>query len=264
LLRGFVHRVLPLRWRFRLFLVAQVVRHPVRYWRRWRLMSVRRPWVSVAMVFAARRLRAQRTAVVGMDRLPAVVVINLRSRADRLASFTAEIERLGIDRVSRFDAIRDPVGILGCSRSHAECARVMIERGWEFMMVCEDDARFRVDRAQLDLLVEAFLNDPSAEVACLGYAHRVVEPHNWLFVRALETHTAPCYVIKATIVKDLFELWQEGIEQLERGGDRHLYGNDQIWKRLQRDRVFLIPIKRAVYQEEGYSDIEQRVMSWLT
>jgi hypothetical protein len=199
-----------------------------------------------------------------MDRLPAVVVINLRSRADRLASFTAEIERLRIEGVIRFDAIRDSVGILGCTRSHAECARMMIERGWEFMMVCEDDARFRVDRAQLDLLVEAFLEDPSAEVACLGYAHRVVEPHNWLFVRALETHTTPCYVMKATIVRDLLDLWQEGIEQLERGGDRHLYGVDQIWKRLQRDRVFVIPIKRAVYQEEGYSDVEERVMSWLT
>jgi hypothetical protein len=131
-------------------------------------------------------------------------------------------------------------------------------------MVCEDDARFRVNRPQPDLLVEEFLRDSDAEVACLGYAHRVVERHNWLFLRAIETHTTPCYVLKSSISRDLLKLWEEGIDYLGRGGDRHIYGLDQIWKRLQRNRVFVIPIKRAVFQEEGYSDVEQEVMNWLT
>ena len=36
---------------------------------------------------------------------------------------------------------------------------------------------------------------------------------------------------------------------------RYVYGLDQIWNGLQRTRVFLIPIVRAVHQEAGYSDI---------
>jgi hypothetical protein len=199
---------------------------------------------------------------IGVERLAAVMVVNLRSRPDRLAAFMDEMERLGIGNVTRFDAIHHPIGILGCSRSHAECAKLMIAHSWDCMMVCEDDARFVVGRAELDLLIEAFLQDPAAEVACLAYDHRAVEPHSSLFLRSRDTRTAACYVIKSSIAADLLDVWQEGIQELERGGDRMLFGLDMIWKRLQRDRVFLVPIKRAVYQETGYSDIEQRIMRY--
>ena len=32
--------------------------------------------------------------------------------------------------------------------------------------ICEDDARFRVSRKELDVLVDAFIDDSTAEVAC--------------------------------------------------------------------------------------------------
>jgi hypothetical protein len=135
----------------------------------------------------------------------------------------------------------------------------MIERSWTCTMVCEDDARFDVDRDELDLLVETFLEDPTAEVACLAYAQWDVEPHSALFLRARDTQTMACYLIKSSIAPDLLRVLEEAGSALERDGDPRIFAADVAWKRLQRDRVFVVPIKRAVRQADGYSDIDRRV-----
>jgi len=169
-----------------------------------------------------------------------------------------------ISDYERFDAIRDTPGILGCTRSHAECLIRMIRNGWDCVMICEDDARFRVSRADLDVLVESFLNDPQAEVACLAYNHcRPPKPYNPLFVRAPDdTRSAACYLVKSSIAPDLLALFEKGIRGLSRGGSRDVYGSDMIWRGLQQDRVFLLPIKRAVFQAAGFSDVEGKVVDY--
>lgn len=235
-------------WRFRLH-------------RAWEYFA-RRCWRIVATGATGHRVRHWRGG--GVARLDAVIVINLASRTDRLAGFTAEIRRLGIERVVRFDAIRHENGNIGCTRSHAACARMMIDRGWEAVMVCEDDARFIADRPELDVLVNAFLDDPVAEVACLAYRHLFSERHNPLFLRTRQTVTAACYLVKASIVGDLLAAWEEGIEQMERGGDRMRFNVDTAWLPLQYERVFVIPARRVAIQATSYSDIEMRVVSYGT
>ena len=195
---------------------------------------------------------------MGIDRLPAILVINLARRVDRMRHFEEEVVRLRINNVTRIEAVEHAIPILGCTRSHVACFRLMLDNGWPCMMVCEDDLRFTVGRDELDALVEAFLDDPTAEVACLAYSHREVERHSLLFLRATATQTAACYIVKATIAQDLLELWEEGAARLAAGADRHTFGVDRIWERLQRSHVFLIPIVRAGRQEPGYSDIWQQ------
>jgi hypothetical protein len=138
----------------------------------------------------------------------------------------------------------------------------MLDREWPAMMVCEDDASFLVGRRQLDVLVDRFLEDERAEGACLAFCHQRVRSYDRLFLRALETQTTACYVVKASIAEDLYAALEEGVEQLSRGGDPFLYGCDTVWKGLQPDRVFLVPIRRAAYQRAGYSDIMRRVVDY--
>jgi GR25 family glycosyltransferase involved in LPS biosynthesis len=214
----------------------------------------------------ARRLERVRTlrdrgTMVGVDRIPALRVINLEARADRLASFTIEMERLGIERFERFDAIEDRVGAIGCTRSHASLMREMIDRAWPSLMVFEDDVRFQVSRERLDVLVDAFLDDERAEVACLEFNAQKTRRYGALFLRATESQNTGCYLVKASIARELLEAFEDGVAAMVEGGDPLLYNVDIVWKRLQRSRVFVVPVERVAHQEPGYSDIEGRFVS---
>jgi hypothetical protein len=166
--------------------------------------------------------------------------------------------KLGISDYVRFEAIDDESGILGCTRSHAAVMKQMVESELSCLLVCEDDARFEVTRDQLDALVEAFLNDRTAEVACLAYWHRSAERHNLLYLRTRRSFTTACYLVKGSIAPDLMVAWDNGARELAAGGDRELHGLDHAWRPLQEIRVFLVAVIRAVHQQPGYSDIWQQ------
>ncbi len=184
-----------------------------------------------------------------------VVVINLDTRKDRFARVTKEMDRLGIT-ARRFEAIREGEGILGCTLSHAACVRMMIEEGWNHVLICEDDLSFRVSRRQLDALIESFLGDRSAEVACFAFhLQSPPTPRNLLFFRTRDTQTTACYLVKRSIAPDLLATFEAGVDGLRRGGHRAEYGVDMVWKRLQTERVFVVPTIRVATQVPGYSDV---------
>lgn len=222
--------------------------------------TAHRPLSEYAFVRSLERLRALRAEgePVGLDRVPVLRVINLKARRDRLSSFAAEMSRLGIDGVERFEAIEDPIGAIGCTRSHASLMEEMVDRAWPCLMVFEDDVRFRVARDRLDILVDAFLNDERAEVACLEFNAQKTRRYNALFLRATETQNTGCYLVKSTIARDLLAAFEDGIAAMSGGGDPLLFNVDIVWKRLQPARVFLVPVERVAFQAPGYSDIERR------
>ncbi len=151
-----------------------------------RLITLGLPTTKAALILRGLRLR-RRKGPVGIERLDATIVINLADRRDRLSAFMREMAVLQIRHYSRFEAVRDANGALGCLSSHAECLKSMLANSWRCIMICEDDARFRVSRKELDVLVDAFIDDSTAEVACLAY--RQCGPpkrYNLLFVRAPE------------------------------------------------------------------------------
>ena len=161
-----------------------------------------------------------------------------------------------------FDAIARDDGLLGAGLSHRGCLQEMLERNWESMLVCEDDVEFLVDGPRLDLLVDEFLDDDSADIACLGFFTWKSRPHSRLYLRGLSVQTASCYIVKKRIACELLQVWMKANDELARGGDRGRYAHDRVWTVLQETHVFLIPILRAARQRQSYSDIQRRVVKY--
>jgi glycosyl transferase family 25 len=257
-MRGVPRLLLPQSWRFRLWLFVYAVR---REHLRRRVVRVPLAQLALTLRILAARLRPEGGSR-GLDRLGGIVVINLKDRTDRLAGFRATTQALRFPPIARFEGIPHPDGAVGCARSHIAVIERMLEEGWESAMICEDDARFAISRARVDALVDAFLDDPNADVLCLGYRQERVLPYSRFFLWATATTTRSCYVVKAAVAEELLDVWRAAVEQLEAGGENRVYAGDQAWKRLQRTRRFLISTPRAVYQESGYSDIRRRVVSF--
>lgn len=83
-------------------------------------------------------------------------VINLKRRSDRLESVTEEFNYMGWN-FERFDAI-DTNSYEGCAYSHQQIAKIILERGYDYAMVFEDDIFFMPYAKELIPKIEEELN----------------------------------------------------------------------------------------------------------
>jgi GR25 family glycosyltransferase involved in LPS biosynthesis len=201
-----------------------------------------------------------------------VLYINLESRNDRRVHVEAQLAELknasnGMPNlvVERFNAIKHMVhGAIGCSMSHMRCIQIAKERGWDHVLVCEDDVLFTNAPLFLAQLTKFMSTVRQWDVALLAGNNippfRVV---NDACIQVSSCQTTTAYIVKSHYYDTLIENYRTGINKLMRSPTQKLdYAIDRHWFELQRrDRWFLItPL--SVVQREDYSDIEQRFTNY--
>ena len=65
------------------------------------------------------------------------------------------------------------------------------------------------------------------------------------------------YIVKKNYYDILIDTWEKGLEKLIKT-DNKIYSCDMVWKKLQREHIFLLITPVKVAQIEGYSDILKR------
>ena len=200
------------------------------------------------------------------------IYINLESRADRRAHVEAQLAVLkhsdnGLSNLvaERFNAIKHATsGAIGCSMSHMRCIQLAKQRGWDHVLVCEDDVLFTSVPLFLTQLSKFMTTVPAWDVVLLAGnnipPYRVV---NDACVQVGSCQTTTAYIVRAHYYDTLIANYRAGIHKLMRDPLQKInYAIDRYWFELQRrDRWFLItPL--SVVQREDYSDIEQRVTNY--
>ena len=197
------------------------------------------------------------------------IYINLESRNDRRAHVEAQLAALkyGMPNLTteRFNAIKNAVhGAIGCSMSHMRCIQIAKQRGWDHVLVCEDDVLFTNVPLFLTQLSKFMATVPDWDVVLLAGNNippfRVV---NDACIQISSCQTTTAYVVRSHYYDTLIDNYRAGINKLMRQPTQKLdYAIDRYWFELQRrDRWFLItPL--SVVQREDYSDIEQRVTNY--
>ena len=192
--------------------------------------------------------------------------INLESRADRRAHVEAQLASLMPNLAAeRFNAIKHATsGAIGCSMSHLRCIQIAKERGWDHVLVCEDDVLFTDVPLFLTQLSKFMATVPHWDVVLLAGNNippfRVV---NDACVQVGSCQTTTAYIVRAHYYDALIANYRAGIHKLMHNPAQKInYAIDRYWFELQRrDRWFLItPL--SVVQREDYSDIEQRFTNY--
>lgn len=179
--------------------------------------------------------------------------INLDSRSDRRVEIEEEFQRMNLS-VERFSAIQRTPGTLGCTQSHLEVLKLARDRGYPSVLIFEDDFEFLVSPKEFEEILSKLPEE--YDVVMLSYNLRQQTEYNETFGRALEVQTASGYIVHSRMYDRLIDTLQEGLVLFEQHPHVHwLYINDQYWKRLQPNSVWLYSLKRIGKQRAGYSDL---------
>jgi GR25 family glycosyltransferase involved in LPS biosynthesis len=148
--------------------------------------------------------------------------------------------------------------------SHLRCIQLAKARGWDHVLVCEDDVLFTNVPLFLIQLSKFMTTVPAWDVLLLAGNNvppfRVV---NDACVQVGSCQTTTAYIVRAHYYDALIANYRAGINLLMRSPAQKInYAIDRYWFELQRrDRWFLItPL--SVVQREDYSDIEGRVTNY--
>lgn len=236
------------------WLYWQIFRRLLR-WNTYFRIAVRRQSKRVATTKGSSNIR-------GLDRA-GILYINLNHRDDRRREIESELRKIGVSQAIRVVGIPTPHGGIGNAISHVISLTSTWAKEEELLMVCEDDAEFLLDRAELDQLIEEFASTDYLDVLCLGYAslEKPIPVSASLGV-ANHIQTTSCYVMKRHAVPILAASAARATYKMTRGIPFAHASFDRVWKVEQQRLLFAIPLNRAVQQRPSFSDVEGRDVSY--
>lgn len=182
-----------------------------------------------------------------------VLYINLDKRTDRRKHIQNVLKDFtNIERVEAIDTCATIGGAYGCILSHIKALNIAKEKGYPFVMICEDDFewiskdKFKIPDMHFDVcMIEGDIVDKS----------RIDDNYNRV-VKGLHTG---CYIVKQHYYDTLLNCFTESYDKLKQNyvKDNFL---DVYWEVLQKKDNFIAPRIMIGRQREDYSDIQKKNM----
>jgi GR25 family glycosyltransferase involved in LPS biosynthesis len=190
--------------------------------------------------------------------------INLESRKDRKEYVEQQLKLIGMNHVTRFNAIKLENGAAGCSMSHLKCIETAKKNHWDHVLIVEDDITFLNPMLFINNLNKFLERHDDWDVVLIG--GNVLPPYkkvDFSCVQVIHCQTTTGYLVKSHYYDTLIKNYKEGIQNLLKEPQNHKqYAIDQFWFSLQeKDKWFLI-IPLTVTQKEDYSDIEKKTTNY--
>ena len=210
-----------------------------------------------------------------------IFIINLKHRTDRKKQLINELEKQNIDqdRYEFFNGVRPTkddvhewssnfckhvindvapnkrdkylIGCLGCLKSHMEIVKLSLERGYENVLILEDDTEFINDYNKIFDYASQINND--YDMLYLSGSHLGTKTPTTENIHKVEgTHTTGSYLIK----KNAMEFLVENIKGYEKEIDV-FYAMI-----LQPKFNCYTTIPHITKQRDGFSDIQQNLVNY--
>jgi glycosyl transferase family 25 len=188
-----------------------------------------------------------------------VVYINLDSRPDRRVRMEQIVKTFG-DKATRFPAIKETPGAIGCTKSHIAVLRRAIEEKWGNIIIIEDDIEwnnFDHGYAKLETIAKTEFDCIVLGGSCIHYDQKTSKLYNG--------QTTTGYLVNSKYISTLLSNYEEGLQKLQKEPHLHsLYAIDVYWTHLHsRDNWYVI-MPCLVYQRPDHSDIENKFVDYRT
>ena len=185
-----------------------------------------------------------------------IFYINLDKREDRKAEIEGELARFGLE-AERYAGVYTPEsGIVGCGYSHLNVLKLARDRGYNNVLILEDDFQFIVSKEEFEEEMTRFFEcGKHYDVLMLSYIVQEGCDTEFPFLgKVLNGQTAAGYLVNKHYINILIELYEWAIPMLQQTNHHWLYANDHVWKRLQPPHHWFYLKKRIGKQRESYSD----------
>ena len=205
-----------------------------------------------------------------MDHIDAIFYINLDSRPDRKEHFLKEIPKLCTDltKLHRINAIPDPIGIIGCSKSHILAVETFLANPeWNTCIIFEDDFTFfnqdiSYNNQTLRDVMTNFIKWDCIMLSISKWNKQLANTHMHTIKRVIEGQAASGYVLTRDFAPILLNTLKEGLDKLIETTNIPLYANDMYWKKLQPSHHWYTTVPALGYQYANYSNISQKNMDY--
>ena len=197
-----------------------------------------------------------------MEKIDAILYINLAYRTDRNAHILHEINKLCTDqsKIHRIDAIKHDNGALGCGLSHIKALEYALSNQWETVLILEDDFTFTVDDIN-DKIMLLFENNFDVGLLSHNYL-KYINTNNDSVKKVIYSQTASSYIIKKNYIPILLQNMREAMSDMITNGKKSSNCIDIHWATLQPLHNWYALFPAIGRQYANYSDIENDYRSY--
>ena len=163
--------------------------------------------------------------------------------------------KIPTSKYERFSAIHHKeIGGVGCGRSHIAILEDALQKGYEQIMIFEDDFIFCVSPDEFHNSLQ-YLTNMEYDVCMLSYnLYEYMNTHNPNFRKVLYAQTASGYIIKRHYFQKLIDCFKYAVENFEKTNYHWLYAIDVVWKTLQETDNWICFEPRIGKQRASFSD----------
>lgn len=192
-----------------------------------------------------------------------IYYINLESRPDRRNYFENQMKLVKLS-ATRFNAIKHPIGAIGCSMSHLELIKMAKANKWDHILIMEDDITFLNPEIFRNSLNNFLLNNIQFDVLLIaGNNMGEYTRENDFCIKIKKCQTTTGYLVKNHYYDKLIENIEMGIQKFIKNTRRlNDFAIDQYWNILQLIDKWYLLTPLTISQRADYSDIEKRITNY--
>ena len=192
-----------------------------------------------------------------------IFYINLESRPDRKTFFENQMKMVGL-KATRFNAIKNANGAIGCSLSHLYLLQQAKKNNLDHILIMEDDIMF-LNPTQFIQNINNFLSKHNTfDVLLLAGNNKgdyIKIDDSCVKISQCQTTTG--YLVKRHYYDKLINNYKTGIQFLLKNTKlKEQYAIDQYWSKLQLVDTWYLLIPLTVSQKPDYSDIEKKNINY--